>query len=167
MSSNVNFIFYLAFFVGGMIVGGGMQSSYDGALSELKRDKGPSKGSIRNLSDTPERNTVHIDDQGRPITKQQLLEPFVIPNLVGFSIATFLPGQTMLPPHKHETMHEIFYVVEGRGLFQINEKKHKVEPGVFLHIAPKELHGIWVPNSENEALKMVVTGVAVGEKKSR
>ncbi len=68
------------------------------------------------LSDTPVRNTVHVDDRGRPITKQQLLEPFVLPNLVGVSVATFLPGQTMMPPHEHESMHELFYVIEGGSI---------------------------------------------------
>jgi len=59
-------------------------------------NSGPSKGTIKSLAQTPARNTVHVDEQGRPITKQQLLEPFVIPNLVGFSVATFLPGQVMM-----------------------------------------------------------------------
>jgi hypothetical protein len=59
-------------------------------------NSGPSKGTIKSLEETPVRNTVHVDEQGRPITKQQLLEPFVIPNLVGFSVATFLPGQVMM-----------------------------------------------------------------------
>ena len=71
----------------------------------------------------------------------------------------------MLPPHEHETMHEIFYVLEGKGIFQINDIEHTIEPGVFLHIAPKEPHAIWVPESEQDALKMAVTGVAIGEKK--
>ena len=59
-------------------------------------NSGPSKGTIKSLAETPVRNTVHVDELGRPITKQQLLEPFVVPNLVGFSIATFLPGQVMM-----------------------------------------------------------------------
>ena len=80
--------------------------------SSIKR-KTPSTGFVKQLSETPVRSTSHVDDTGRPITKQQLLEPFVLPNLVGFSIATFLPGQTMMPPHEHETLYEIFYVVEG------------------------------------------------------
>lgn len=62
-------------------------------------------GLVKTLAETPVRNTNHVDELGRPITKQQLLEPFVIPNCVGFSVATFLPGQVMLPPHQHESMH--------------------------------------------------------------
>ena len=134
-----------------------------------KGDLGPTKGLVTNIEDAPVRNTVHIDEQGRPITKQQLLEPFVIPNLVGFSVATFLPGQVMMPPHEHETMHELFYVISGRGWFSIDvgagSKNVEVVPGTFLHMAPGEKHGIWVADSSKEPLKMVVTGVAVGEKK--
>jgi len=93
------------------------------------------------------------------------LEPFVIPTLVGFSVATFLPGQIMMPPHAHETMHELFYVIEGRGMFQIDGVDVEVQPGTFLHMAPTEKHGIWVPSEFTEPLKMVVTGVAIAEKK--
>ena len=149
----------------GIMIGGIAQSGYSSSFAELNREKGPTKGAVKILSETPTRNTVHIDDKGRPITKQQLLEPFVIPNLVGFSVATFLPGQTMMPVHEHETMHELFYVIEGSGMFQINGVDHDVSPGTFLHIAPTEKHGIWVPEDRTSPLRMVVTGVAVGEKK--
>eukprot|EP00979_Chaetoceros_neogracilis_P003708 scaffold656_cov271-Chaetoceros_neogracile.AAC.18 len=125
-------------------------------------NSGPAKGTIKSLAETPVHNTVHVDELGRPITKQQLLEPFVIPNLVGFSVATFLPGQ---PPHSHETMHELFYIIEGRGIFQIEGRDVEVTPGTFLHMAPQEKHGIWVPKDFQEPLRMVVTGVTIGEKK--
>jgi len=94
-----------------------------------------------------------------------MIEPFLIPNLVGFSVATFLPGQTMMPVHDHESMHEIFYVLEGSGMFQIDGVDHKLEPGKLLHVAPHEAHGIWVPKDSPDELKMIVTGVAVGDKK--
>jgi len=126
--------------------------------------KGPSKGFVTNLDQIPPRNTVHVDEKGRPVTKQQLLEPFVLPNLVGFSIATFLPGQTMMPVHEHESLHELFYVIEGTGTIQIDNVDHSVRPGTFLHVTPGEKHGIWVPEDANAPLKMVVTGVTVGGK---
>eukprot|EP00560_Eucampia_antarctica_P006515 CAMPEP_0197824550 /NCGR_PEP_ID=MMETSP1437-20131217/1775_1 /TAXON_ID=49252 ORGANISM="Eucampia antarctica, Strain CCMP1452" /NCGR_SAMPLE_ID=MMETSP1437 /ASSEMBLY_ACC=CAM_ASM_001096 /LENGTH=62 /DNA_ID=CAMNT_0043424215 /DNA_START=314 /DNA_END=499 /DNA_ORIENTATION=+ len=62
-------------------------------------------------------------------------------------------------------MHEIFYVIEGSGKFQIDEIDYDISPGTFLHIAPKERHGIWVPvDSTDGPLRMIVTGVAVGDK---
>jgi hypothetical protein len=105
--------YYVVLLVG-ILFGSTFTSSYNSTNSDRYREKGPSRGVIKALSDTPVRNTVHIDDDGRPITKQQLLEPFVLPNLVGLSVATFLPGQTMMPPHEHESLHELFYVIEGK-----------------------------------------------------
>jgi len=164
----LNQAFASTFFVG-MLFGSFFQHVLVGKFLAIDtKSVGPSKGNVKSLAETEIRNTVHVDDQGRPITKQQLLEPFVIPNLVGFSVATFLPGQTMMPVHEHETMHELFYVIEGTGDFQIDEVVHKVSPGTFLHIAPTEKHGIWVPSdSPDGPLRMVVTGVAVGDKKSK
>lgn len=154
---------HLIVFLFGIAIGASL-TSMNHAVTE-RANTGPLSGTIKSLESTPVRNTVHVDEQGRPITKQQLLEPFVIPNLVGFSVATFLPGQVMMPPHSHETMHELFYVIEGSGMFQINGEDKQVKPGTFLHMAPGEKHGIWVPNDFTGPLRMVVTGVAVGEKK--
>lgn len=147
----------------GMAIGASLNSANSSISQSL--NTGPTKGLITSLQETPVRSTVHVDDSGRAITKQQMLEPFVIPNLVGFSVATFLPGQVMMPPHSHESMHELFYVVQGKGIFQVEGENIELFPGKFLHIAPNEKHGIWVPEAFEGPLRMVVTGVAVGEKK--
>ena len=153
-------------FLVGSILGGPLANLL--LASHRSRNLGPHHGSVQRLSETAIRNTVHVDEKGRPITKQQLLEPFVIPNYAGFSIATFKPGQTMMPVHSHESMHEIFYVVEGAGIIRIGDVDHKVEPGTFLHVAPHEEHGIWVPEDSKEGdLKMAVSGVTVGEIKKK
>lgn len=123
---------YLVVLFVGMFFGHSFTSIYNHTI--LSKQKLPSKGDIKQLSETPIRKTSHIDDQGRPITKQQLLEPFVLPNLVGFSIATFLPGQTMMPPHEHETLYEIFYVIEGKKFF---------------HKDKRSLHSLIVLNCQN------------------
>jgi len=155
--------FTLTAYLFGIGTGAFFQSHYTGLQTKYV---GPTHGTVTQLSTTPIRNTVHIDTEGRPITKQQLIEPFLIPNLVGVSVATFLPGQTMMPPHEHETMHEIFYVLEGEGVFQIDGVEHDVGPGTLLHFAPGEAHGIWVKKEGKKEgpLKMFVTGVAIGEK---
>ena len=121
----------------GIAVGASLNSVNSSISDGL--NKGPTRGIISSLAETPVKNTVHVDELGRPITKQQLLEPFVIPNLVGFSVATFLPGQVMMPPHAHETMHEIFYVIDGNGYFQIDGEDIVVKPGSFLSIAPLQV----------------------------
>ena len=95
-----------------------------------------------------------------------MIKPFLIPNLVGVSVATFLPGQTMMPPHEHESMHELFYVLEGKGAFEIDGVQHEVTPGTLLHLAPGEAHGIWaLEEGTDRPLKMLVTGVVVRGKK--
>ena len=133
-----------------------------GRLS-LPNPKGPLHGSVKRLDDVPSRPTSHVDQQGRPITKQQLLEAFVVPNFVGFSVATFLAGQRMMPAHEHENLHEFFYVLEGTGVFEIDGVEKKMGPGTFLHLAPHERHGIWVPD-DGDPMKMAVFGVTVGKK---
>jgi len=120
------------------------------------------RGMVKRLEDVPPRPTSHIDTEGRPITKQQFLEPFVVPNFVGYSVATFLPGQTMMPVHEHESMHEFFYVLKGKGFFQVNDTEYEVSEGMFLHMAPGDKHGIWVPKDSDEGpLMLAVCGVTL------
>lgn len=73
----------------------------------------------------------------------------------------------MMPAHDHETMHEIFYVLEGKGVFEVDGVEHVVEEGTLLHFAPGERHGIWVREEGKGGegpMKLLVTGVTVGEK---
>lgn len=157
MSSRINLAIAT---VSGMCIGAALKSNF--SFSNVKPTTNTTwKGVVKHLADVPDRPTSHIDTQGRPITKQQLLEPFVVPNFVGYSVATFKPGQNMMPVHEHESMHEFFYVLEGRGVIQINNVDHNVEPGTFLHMAPKEKHGIWIPENEKDDMKMAVCGVTV------
>jgi len=159
-AANANLIIGLAI---GLFFGALTQSFF---MSSLPTDNIRKKletyamtGVVKNLEDIRSRNTSHIDDRGRPITKQQLLEPFSIPKFVGFSVATFLPGQRMMPVHEHETLHEIFFVLSGSAFIQVDGVDHKVKPGTFLHMAPHEKHGIWVPREAEVPMKMAVCGV--------
>ena len=144
----------------GIVVGSLLQKGY----ATVKVDMGPKHGSIQHLEQIPFRKTSHIDEEGQPIMKQQILEPFVVPNFVGYSVATFKPGQIMMPPHEHKSLHEFFYVIQGTGIIQKDGIDNKVKPGTFLHMAPFEKHGIWVPKDATEDMKMVVCGVTVGAK---
>mmetsp|Transcript_8694 Transcript_8694/g.13406 ORF Transcript_8694/g.13406 Transcript_8694/m.13406 type:complete len:163 (-) Transcript_8694:66-554(-) len=148
-------------FCAGILIGGAIQCQN----SNSKNVFGPTKGVVLELADVPFRKTSHIDEEGRPIVKQQLFDPFLVPNFVGFSVATFKPGQIMMPPHQHKSLHEFFYVVEGTGVIQKDGVDHQVKAGTFLHMAPFEKHGIYVPKEAIEDMKMVVCGVTVGEEK--
>ena len=154
----------------GVIIGSCLQSSFDSVYNQIRprnnffSTRTDVKGMVTTLDQTPFRSTSHVDDKGRPIEKQQFLEPFVVPNFVGYSVATWKPGQIMMPVHEHRSMHEFFYVLEGSGMVQIEGKDYKVEKGWFLHMAPHEKHGIWVPeDSPDGDLKMAVCGVTVGD----
>lgn len=121
---------------------------------------------ITSLSQVPLRATSHKDlNTGKSIMKQQLMEPFRAPYFVGFSIATFEPSQSMMPPHAHETMHEFFFVLEGRAVILIDGIEHDMEPFTFVHLAPGEKHGIFLPDGEeyNKPMKMAVFGVVTDQ----
>lgn len=136
--------------------------------SASKRPITKISSSIQDLKDVPIRSTSHQDDHGSPITKQQLIEPFVVPNVAGISVATILPGQRV-EMHNHETMHEFFFVLEGQGNFFMTGDKNNdgggrvVRQGSFAHCAPPDMHGIAVLANNNDAvpLKVLVVGVVV------
>jgi len=67
-----------------------------------------------------------------------------------FQIVKFSPG-AKLKPHYHEKVTEIFYVVEGEGVFIFNDKKYKVGPGSIFLCEPKDVHGM-----ENDSMKELV-----------
>ena len=78
------------------------------------------QSSIKYLKDIPARKTAHTDrNTGNAITKQQFLEPFLVPNVAGFSVATIQRNQTV-EMHSHRSMHEFFYVLEGSATFFMN-----------------------------------------------
>ena len=159
----------LAFCVG-IVVGALLQSASSGSNNKTnnnrteQRGRGVNHGLVLRLEDLEYRKTSHTDTMGRPIVKKQFLEPFVVPNFAGFAVATFQPGQILLPPHQHQSMHEFFYVVHGTGFFQKDGVNHTVQPGTFLHFAPHEQHGMWVPqDSTNGDLQLIMCGVTVDE----
>lgn len=117
-------------------------------------------GVLLHLSDIPFRPTSHVDDQGRAIMKQQFVEPFAIPRMTGFSVATFRPGQTV-QSHAHENMVELFYVLSGTGVVQINEKVTSLTTGHFFAVVPGELHSLWVDAGESQDMQVALYGVIV------
>jgi quercetin dioxygenase-like cupin family protein len=122
--------------------------------------------SIQDLKDVPVSSTSHQDAHGNPVTKQQLVQPFLVPNVAGISVATILPGQ-QVEMHKHETMHEFFYVLEGQGTFFMTGDKDNdgggrvVRQGSFAYCAPPDMHGITVSANINNAIPMKVLLVGV------
>jgi quercetin dioxygenase-like cupin family protein len=119
------------------------------------------RGSVVHLHDLPVRPTSHKDEQGRPVMKQQLMEPFVVPRVTGFSVATFQPNQQVFR-HAHANMHEFFYVLKGQGaIIQVNDEDHVVQEGTFVHVAPGEQHAVFT-NSVDD-LQLLVVGVVTDD----
>ena len=150
---------FLAPFLIGLLVG--LLISGKNNMPWLSRNEKPMQaisGSIHRLESTPIRKTSHVDRQGNPIIKQQFLEPFAIPNVAGYSVATIRPGQDV-EVHEHDSMHEFFYILEGNGIFQRGDQNIEVGPGTFLHFAPREKHGISVPQRASGDMKLLVSGI--------
>ena len=153
--------FFVGFLVGFVVCGGIHRQTETTSTTTFW--KAPSSGFIAHINDIPPRKTSHVDGQGRPITKQQLVEPFVIPTIAGFSVATLLPGQT-LAAHSHKSMVEFFYILSGQGTVTVNEQVSQVSPGDFVQAVPGETHGFAVLPTELDGMRMLVCGVAVGPK---
>ena len=56
--------------------------------------------------------------------------------------------------HVHEVAENIYYILQGRGIVELDGKKHLVEPHMIIHIPPGVRHGIF--NTGLEDLVFVV-----------
>lgn len=88
----------------------------------------------------PEEHAVYSDEK---MGKSTLFRSDRI--MVGLN--AFEPGQEH-PLHAHQGMDKVYHVLEGRGLFLLEEKEVAMEPGVML-VAPEGVpHGIKNDGSE-------------------
>ncbi|MBD2699635.1 cupin domain-containing protein [Spirosoma sp. BT702] len=60
--------------------------------------------------------------------------------------------------HKHATMEEFFFFLEGKGIYTVGEELIDLQPGVFVRIAAGILHRLEATSVE--PLKYVYFGVA-------
>jgi quercetin dioxygenase-like cupin family protein len=88
----------------------------------------------------PEIAVSHNED----IKKKVFLEKGIIPQLMMFGSATFMPGQAV-ETHKHDTMYEVFYIQSGKANFLVNNKKIIVVSGDCITIEPGEFHSMHNP----------------------
>ncbi|HUR26841.1 MAG TPA: cupin domain-containing protein [Planctomycetota bacterium] len=63
------------------------------------------------------------------------------------------PGQSQ-KPHAHATATKFYFVLEGRGVFQIGAERRELGPGELAWSAPGEEHG--VENRSSERLVLLV-----------
>ncbi|WCG22848.1 cupin domain-containing protein [Vagococcus lutrae] len=71
-----------------------------------------------------------------------------------FAIVRFNPGQDF-QAHYHNVMEENFYVLEGKIDIYVEDTKHTLTKGQFIHIPPKHIH--YVRNSYDTPIVMVST----------
>ena len=50
------------------------------------------------------------------------------------------PGMPGPPPHVHERMHDMFYVLEGTLTVRLGDETHEFGPGSFVCAAPGDVH---------------------------
>ena len=53
------------------------------------------------------------------------------------SLAAGFPGP---PPHTHERLHDMFYVLEGTLTFRLGDETRELGPGSFVCVPPGEVH---------------------------
>ena len=68
--------------------------------------------------------------------------------------------------HSHPWEHEIF-ILKGKGIVRIGEKKYSVIKNYFLYIPPCIEHEYWSRDEELEFLCVIPNSPSVGECKSR
>jgi mannose-6-phosphate isomerase-like protein (cupin superfamily) len=72
-----------------------------------------------------------------------------------------LPKDTSIGYHQHNTIEEVYYVINGTGRYTVNDKTYDVRPGDALPCRLHDVHGLY--NNSDDDLEIMV--VSVAEKK--
>lgn len=78
--------------------------------------------------------------------------------LTQFAHGTFAPGE-VCELHAHPTMDELFYFINGTGVYIVNDEEITLKPGTFLRIPAKSKHEL-INNGKNN-LEFVYFGIAL------
>jgi quercetin dioxygenase-like cupin family protein len=87
---------------------------------------------------------IHFRDHGQIVIKTG--------SAIGFDNLAFGTQQVMagagIPIHRHLKMNEAFYVLEGSGVFILNDVRHSFEKGGAIFIPNNSWHGFVNPDQE-------------------
>jgi mannose-6-phosphate isomerase-like protein (cupin superfamily) len=72
---------------------------------------------------------------------------------------TVLQPGTMLDPHMHPDVEEVYYILEGKGEILVGEETRLVRPRQLVYIPPRQLHTI--RPAGNTPLRWITIAVAV------
>jgi mannose-6-phosphate isomerase-like protein (cupin superfamily) len=77
-----------------------------------------------------------------------------------FRISSYQP-RGYAEVHVHETAENLYYILKGRGIVELDGVKHLVEPHMVIHIPPGVRHGIF--NTGVEDLLFLVVASPPGD----
>lgn len=92
------------------------------------------------------------------IMKRVFLRNGEVGTVTTFGEAVLQPGQS-IAAHHHETMYEVYYILEGVARFVVAGKTLEVKPGDCIVVEPNEIHEQSNPHAES--VRWVYFGVAV------
>jgi len=75
---------------------------------------------------------------------------------IDFRISIYHP-QGYAEPHVHQVAENVYYIIKGTGLVELDGEEFVVEPNTVIYMPPGVKHGIW--NTGFEDLVMIVLAV--------
>jgi len=69
------------------------------------------------------------------------------------------PGE-IIKPHKHPTMEEYFYFIEGNGYYRVSGESYDISPGSYIKIPSNTMHSLVC--NDGDILKFVYFGISIG-----
>ena len=96
------------------------------------------------LGSTEGEYLIHFRDQGKIFIKAGSATGS---DNLGLGTQQVMLG-TGIPIHRHLEMEEAFYVLEGKGIFILNDVRHAFEKGATIVIARNNWHGFENPDHE-------------------
>lgn len=60
---------------------------------------------------------------------------------IDFYISSYMPS-AKAEEHSHEETEEVFYFLDGEGVFVLDGARHRVGNGIVIHVPPKVPHSI-------------------------
>ena len=107
---------------------------------------------VTNFAECAPERTRH----GNP--KHVLLRNGELPGVTQVAVATF-PECVETDLHSHETMYEVYFVLEGRATYRIGDAEFEVGPGDFFYVPPGVTHNQRVTSAPHQ---IFYWGIATG-----
>ena len=77
---------------------------------------------------------------GKFTIKEIVVSGGSLPGVTQIAVSNLRLGKTDPKPHRHPTMWEIYFILQGEAVYDVGKKKYAVGPGDFLAIPPNTDH---------------------------